>query len=66
MAGRSWRETGKVLETIIPICIAYNANSINIYFLNNPNSTYYRNVTTLATVTKIFTSIRLIGGTPTG
>ncbi|OCK96337.1 uncharacterized protein K441DRAFT_552334, partial [Cenococcum geophilum 1.58] len=60
IVGRSWRETRKALETIILIYIAYNADSINIYFLNNPDSTYYRNVTTPATITKIFTSVRLI------
>jgi len=65
IVGRLWRETGKALETIILIYTAYNADGINIYFLNNPNSTYYCNITTLATVTEIFTSIRLIGGTPT-
>ncbi|XTI93103.1 hypothetical protein V2W45_1472533 [Cenococcum geophilum] len=53
-------KTGKALKTIIPICIAYDANGINIYFLNNPNSTHYRNITTPATITEIFTSIRLI------
>ena len=34
--------------------------------LNNPDSTYYRNITTPATVTEIFTSVRPMGGTPTG
>ncbi|XTI90770.1 hypothetical protein V2W45_1470694 [Cenococcum geophilum] len=53
-------KTGKALETITPIYTAYNTDSINIYFLNNPNSTHYRNITTPATITKIFTSIRLI------
>jgi len=66
MAGRSWRETGKALETITPICTAHDADGIDIYFLNNPDSTYYRNVTTPATVTEIFTSVRPMGGTPTG
>jgi hypothetical protein len=65
IVGRLWQETGKALETITLIYIAYNTNSINIYFLNNPNSTYYRNITTPATITEIFTSIRLIGSTPT-
>lgn len=66
MAGRSWRETGKALETITPICTAHDADGIDIYFLNNPDSTRYRNVTTPATVTEIFTSVRPMGGTPTG
>ena len=66
MAGRSWRETGKALETITPICTAHDADGIDIYFLNNPDSSYYRNVTTPAAVTEIFTSVRPMGGTPTG
>jgi len=64
MAGRSWRETRKALEIITPICTAHDADGIDIYFLNHGNS--YRNVTTLANVTDIFSSVRPMGGTPTG
>jgi hypothetical protein len=38
MAGRSWKETGKALETITPICTQRDADGIDIYFLNHPDS----------------------------
>lgn len=66
MAGRSWRETGIALERITPLCTAHDADGIDIYFLNHPDSSYYKNVTTPSTVTEIFTSVRPMGGTPTG
>ncbi|XTI95818.1 hypothetical protein V2W45_1474725 [Cenococcum geophilum] len=64
IVGRLWQKTRKALETIILIYTAYNTNGIDIYFLNNPDSTHYCNITTPATITKIFTSIHLMGGTP--
>ncbi|KAF2497200.1 hypothetical protein BU16DRAFT_617212 [Lophium mytilinum] len=66
MAGRSWRETGKALETITPICTAHDADGIDIYFLNKADNQYYHNVVLPSTVTEIFTSVRPGGGTPTG
>jgi len=66
MAGRSWRETGKALETITPICTAHDADGIDIYFLNKADNHYYHNVKLPSTVTEIFTSVRPGGGTPTG
>lgn len=66
MAGRSWRETGAALEKITPICVQRDADGIDIYFLNNPDSTYYKNITTAATVVEIFQNVRPTGATPTG
>lgn len=66
MAGRSWRETGKALETITPICTARDADGIDIYFLNHPDSSLYKNVTTAGTVIEIFQTVRPGGATPTG
>ncbi|KAF2138113.1 uncharacterized protein K452DRAFT_234909 [Aplosporella prunicola CBS 121167] len=66
MAGRSWRETGKALEAITPICTAHDADGIDIFFLNHPDNQYYHNVTLPSTVTEIFSTVRPMGGTPTG
>lgn len=66
MAGRSWRETGKALEMITPICTQRDADGIDIYFLNHPDSTMYRNVTSAGTIIEIFQSVRPGGATPTG
>ena len=66
MAGRSWRETAEALKTITPICTQYDADGIDIYFLNTRDSFQYKNVTSPATVEAIFNSVRPGGGTPTG
>lgn len=66
MAGRSWRETSAALETITPICTARDADGIDIYFLNHPDSSIYRNVTAASTVVEIFQTVRPGGATPTG
>lgn len=66
MAGRSWRETGKALEVIAPICTKRDADGIDIYFLNHPDSSIYKNVTSAGTVIEIFQTVRPKGATPTG
>jgi uncharacterized protein YegL len=66
MAGRSWRETGKALETITPICTQRDADGIDIYFLNHPDSSIYKNVTLASTVIEIFQTVRPNKSTPTG
>lgn len=66
MAGSRWRETGAALEAIIPIITQHDANGIDIYFLNSPDSPYHHNVTSPATVREIFSTVRPGGGTPTG
>ncbi|KAF1809463.1 hypothetical protein P152DRAFT_476377 [Eremomyces bilateralis CBS 781.70] len=66
MAGRSWRETAQALETITPICTVHDADGIDLYFLNQADSPYYRHVQSVATVREIFSTVRPRGGTPTG
>jgi hypothetical protein len=66
MAGRSWRETGKALETITPICTQRDADGIDVYFLNHPDSSLYKNITMASTVVEIFQTVRPSGATPTG
>jgi uncharacterized protein YegL len=66
MAGRSWRETGKALEAITPICTAHDADGIDIYFLNARDNVWYHNITTPSTVSEIFSTVRPQGGTPSG
>ncbi|CAN9122888.1 unnamed protein product [Alternaria alternata] len=66
MAGRSWRETAKALEMIAPICTQRDADGIDIYFLNHPDSSLYKNVTSASTIIEIFQTVRPRGGTPTG
>ncbi|KAK1910259.1 hypothetical protein P3342_006532 [Pyrenophora teres f. teres] len=66
MAGRSWRETGKALEVITPICTERDKDGIDIYFLNHPDSSIYKNVTSASTIIEIFQTVRPSGYTPTG
>ncbi|TLD27692.1 Importin subunit beta-2 [Venturia nashicola] len=66
MAGRSWRETAKALQAITPICVAHDADGIDIYFLNEKDNAWYHNITSAATVSEIFSAVRPRGGTPTG
>lgn len=66
MAGRSWKETGKALEAITPICTQRDADGIDIYFLNHPDSSLYKNITSAGTIIEIFQSVRPSGATPTG
>lgn len=66
MAGRSWRETAAALQTITPICTQRDADGIDIYFLNHPDSTIYKNIVTAGTVVEIFQTVRPSGATPTG
>ena len=69
---RSWRETSAALSAITPICTAYDADGIDIYFLNHRNTFAgnniggYTNVQSTATVENIFKTVRPLGGTPTG
>jgi hypothetical protein len=65
MAGRSWRETGKALEMITPICTQRDADGIDIHFLNRRDRSY-ENVTSAGTVVEAFQTVRPSGATPTG
>ncbi len=66
MAGRSWRETSSALRSIAPICTAHDADGIDLYFLNHPDNVEYRNITTSASIERIFSTVQPRGGTPTG
>lgn len=66
MAGRSWRETSAALEIIAPICTQHDADGIDLYFLNQPDSSIYENITKASTVVEIFQTVRPAGSTPTG
>ncbi|CAI6336608.1 unnamed protein product [Periconia digitata] len=66
MAGRGWRETAEALKLITPICASHDADGIDIYFLNHPDSPFHKNVTSAGTVAEIFQSVRPSGATPTG
>ncbi|EFX05263.1 von willebrand factor [Grosmannia clavigera kw1407] len=77
MAGRSWQEVGAVLANIAPICTTHDADGIDLYFLNHKTPTTaatppgkatggYSNVRDVATVNRIFETVRPGGSTPTG
>jgi len=66
MAGHSWHETAAALEMITPICTEHDADGIDIYFLNHPDSTIYHNIVSPGTVVEIFRTVRPNGATPTG
>jgi hypothetical protein len=66
MAGRSWRETADALKSITPICTAHDADGVDIYFLNQPDSPEYHNIKQPADVDRVFNAVRPLGHTPTG
>ncbi|WEW54714.1 hypothetical protein PRK78_000137 [Emydomyces testavorans] len=72
MAGRSWRETEAALAAIAPICTRYDANGVDVYFLNHvnvqtlPGTGAYHNIISPVDIHEIFTSVAPRGGTPTG
>src|ERR1700760_359372 len=43
MVGRSWRETKDALAAIAPICTSYDADGIDMYFLNTKDNPFFRN-----------------------
>ncbi|KAK4205777.1 putative von willebrand factor protein, partial [Triangularia verruculosa] len=63
-AGR-WAEAGKALETIAPICTKYDADGIDIHFLNKRDEDRFKNVESAQTVHEILTTVRPEGLTPT-
>jgi len=66
MAGRSWRETAAALASITPICTQYDADGVDLYFLNHPDSPQHKNLTRATDIESIFQRVRPMGGTPTG
>ncbi|KAL9081539.1 MAG: hypothetical protein Q9159_007271, partial [Coniocarpon cinnabarinum] len=66
MAGRSWRECSAALEKITPLCTKYDADGIDIHFLNARDEPHFKNVTDPTTIHEIFNEVRPWGSTPTG
>jgi uncharacterized protein YegL len=74
MYGERWREAENAIATIAPICTYYDADGIDIYFLNNRNGSVsgpsnaggYKNVTDASGVREIFKSVSPSGATPVG
>lgn len=66
MAGRSWRETAAALSAIAPICTRYDADGVDVHFLNARDEPRFHGVRSAATVDDIFASVRPRGATPTG
>ncbi|KAL2220820.1 hypothetical protein M432DRAFT_630541 [Thermoascus aurantiacus ATCC 26904] len=70
MEGPRWKEAEAAIAAITPICVQYDPDGIDIYFLNHRSrygdSGAYTNVTTAAAVREIFQSVRPSGCTPFG
>jgi uncharacterized protein with von Willebrand factor type A (vWA) domain len=66
MAGGSWRETAKALETITPICTQRDADGIDVYFLNKADEKRYKSIITAGSFMEIFQDVEPCGSTPTG
>ena len=64
MAGRSWREVRDSLASFVPIAAAYDADGVDIHFLNHTAS--FSNIRDPQRVLSIFDSVSPWGGTPTG
>ncbi|KAL2833935.1 hypothetical protein BJY01DRAFT_224872 [Aspergillus pseudoustus] len=74
MRGKRWREAEDAIAAIAPICTHYDADGIDIYFLNHRNHSFssggsvggYKNVTDASGVREIFKSVTPSGATPVG
>ena len=66
MAGRSWRETAAALAAITPLCVARDADGIDVHFLNRADSPTFRHLATAQQVRHIFETVSPRGITPTG
>ena len=66
MAGRNWRETRDALAAVTPTCAKYDDNGVDIYFLNHPDNSEYKNLMSEQDVLAVFESVKPRGGTPTG
>lgn len=66
MWGNPWQEVAAVLETITPICTAWDADGVDIHFLNKEDNKRFMNITTAAAVQQIFRELSPLGSTPTG
>ncbi len=66
MVGDSWGEVMSALEAIVPVCTKYDADGIDIYFLNKNDSRKFHNITTPDAVKQIFQNVEPSGSTNTG
>lgn len=66
MTGHSWMEVAAALKSIAPICTAYDADGIDIYFLNKPDENQFRQIKSAEQVNHIFSKVKPQGRTPTG
>ncbi|KAL5049559.1 hypothetical protein BDW71DRAFT_204270 [Aspergillus fruticulosus] len=76
MRGKRWHEAEDAIAAIAPICTHYDADGIDIYFLNHRNHSRfgsgsgnaggYKNVTDASGVREIFKSVCPSGATPVG
>ncbi|KAF2740806.1 hypothetical protein EJ04DRAFT_539996 [Polyplosphaeria fusca] len=66
MAGGRWVHARNAIQTIAPICTKYDADGIDIHFLNQKDEPIFNNVKLSSTVMEIFTMVKPRGGTPTG
>ncbi|KAL4742165.1 hypothetical protein BDV11DRAFT_181206 [Aspergillus similis] len=76
MRGERWREAEDAIAAIAPICTHYDADGVDIYFLNHRNRSRsssesgaaggYKNVTDAQGVREIFKSVSPSGATPIG
>lgn len=64
MAGRSWREVRDALAQFVPIAAAYDADGVDIHFLNHAQS--YTQIRDPKRVLSVFDTVSPWGGTPTG
>ena len=66
MAGRSWRETAAALAAIAPLCVARDADGIDLHFLNRADAPHFAGLTTARQVRRVFETVAPRGITPTG
>ncbi|RDW90179.1 uncharacterized protein DSM5745_01954 [Aspergillus mulundensis] len=76
MRGKRWHEAENAIAAIAPICTHWDADGIDIYFLNHRNQSRfgsgggnaggYKNVTDASGVREIFKSVSPSGATPVG
>ncbi|KAI5864337.1 hypothetical protein GGS23DRAFT_494788 [Durotheca rogersii] len=77
MKGERWRETQRAIEAVLPVCVAHDADGVDVYFLNHRTAdggdaargaaaTGYRNVRSAGEVMALFAGVRPRQATPTG
>lgn len=67
MAGANWRQTADALAAVVPVCTAYDADGVDIHFLNATFvEALHAGVASAQQVMDIFSRVRPMGATPTG